>query len=68
MCYVVIDRHGRLGMRDEIRAAFWPSIVVADSNLPIQILALLRILDQGPEWEEVASIRSPSAATASRFR
>jgi len=28
-------------------AAVWPGIVVADSNLPIQILALRRVLDRG---------------------
>jgi hypothetical protein len=65
---VVSDRHGRLGARDKDRAAFWPSIVVADSNLTIQILALHRILDQGLEREEVASKQSLSAAAASWFR
>jgi hypothetical protein len=55
-----------LGTR--IRVTFWPSVVVADSNLTIQILALHRILDQGPERKEVASKQSLSAATASWFR
>jgi DNA-binding winged helix-turn-helix (wHTH) protein len=42
---VLVERHGDLVSKDEIMTAVWPGIVVADSNLPIQILALRRILD-----------------------
>ena len=44
---VLVERYGRLVSKEEIMAAVWPGTVVADSNLPIQILALRRILDQG---------------------
>lgn len=44
---VLVGRHGRLVSKAEIMAAVWPRIVVADSNLPIQILALRRVLDHG---------------------
>jgi len=44
---VLVQRHGDLVSKDEIMAAVWPGIVVADSNLPIQILALRRVLDHG---------------------
>src|ERR1700751_3902571 len=44
---VLVDRHGRLVSKDEIMAAVGPDTGVADSNLPIQILALRRILDRG---------------------
>jgi len=44
---VLVQRHGDLVSKDEIMTAVWPGIVVADSNLPIQILALRRILDHG---------------------
>jgi class 3 adenylate cyclase len=44
---ILVAGHGRLVSKDEIMAAVWPSTVVADSNLPIQILALRRILDHG---------------------
>jgi len=44
---VLVQRHGDLVSKDEIMAAVWPGIVVADSNLPIQILALRRVLDRG---------------------
>jgi class 3 adenylate cyclase len=43
----LVERHGDLVSKDEIMTAVWPGIVVADSNLPIQILALRRILDHG---------------------
>jgi len=43
---VLVERHGDLVSRDEINAAVWPGMVVEDSNLPIQISALRRILDQ----------------------
>jgi len=44
---VLVERHGDLVSKDEIMTAVWPGIVVADSNLPIQILALRRVLDRG---------------------
>jgi DNA-binding winged helix-turn-helix (wHTH) protein len=44
---VLVQRHGDLVSKEEIMAAVWPGIVVADSNLPIQILALRRVLDRG---------------------
>jgi DNA-binding winged helix-turn-helix (wHTH) protein len=44
---VLVQRHGDLVSKDEIMAAVWPGIVVADSNLPIQILALRRVLVRG---------------------
>jgi class 3 adenylate cyclase len=44
---VLVERHGDLVPKAEIMTAAWPGTVVADSNLPIQILALRRILDQG---------------------
>ena len=44
---VLVQRHGDLVSKDEIMTAVWPGIAVADSNLPIQILALRRVLDRG---------------------
>src|SRR6516225_791390 len=44
---VLVQRHGDLVSKNEIMTAVWPGIVVADSNLPIQIFALRRILDYG---------------------
>ena len=44
---VLDQRHGDLVSKDEIMTAVWPGIVVADSNLPIQVLALRRVLDRG---------------------
>jgi TolB-like protein len=44
---VLAERHGDLVSKDEIVAAVWPGMVVEDSNLPIQISALRRILDHG---------------------
>jgi TolB-like protein len=44
---VLVERPGDLVSRDEIMAAVWPEIVVEDSNLPVQIRALRRVLDQG---------------------
>src|SRR6516162_8772248 len=43
---VLIERPGELVSRNEIMAAAWPSIVVEDNNLTIQIAALRRVLDQ----------------------
>ena len=44
---VLVQRHGDLVSKDEVMTAVWQGIVVADSNLPIQILALRRVLDHG---------------------
>ena len=44
---VLVERPGDLVSRDEIMAAVWPETVVEDSNLPVQIRALRRVLDQG---------------------
>jgi DNA-binding winged helix-turn-helix (wHTH) protein len=44
---VLVERHGDLVSKDEIMAAGWPGIVVAESNLPIQIRAIRRVLDYG---------------------
>lgn len=43
---VRVERPGDLVSRDAIIAAVWPSTVVADNNLNMQIAALRRILDQ----------------------
>jgi TolB-like protein/DNA-binding winged helix-turn-helix (wHTH) protein len=42
---VLVARAGDLVSRDEIMNAVWPGIVVENSNLPVQIAALRRILD-----------------------
>jgi adenylate cyclase len=44
---VLVERPGDLVSRDEIMSAVWPETVVEDSNLPVQIRALRRVLDQG---------------------
>jgi TolB-like protein/lipopolysaccharide biosynthesis regulator YciM len=44
---VLAGRPGDLVSRDEIIAAVWPSTVVEDSNLNMQIAALRRVLDDG---------------------
>jgi TolB-like protein/DNA-binding winged helix-turn-helix (wHTH) protein/tetratricopeptide (TPR) repeat protein len=44
---LLVMRHGGLVSKDEIMTAVWPGIVVEDSNLPTQILALRRALDRG---------------------
>jgi adenylate cyclase len=44
---VLVGRQGDLVSRDEIIAAVWPSTVVEDSNLNMQIAALRRILNGG---------------------
>jgi adenylate cyclase len=45
--YTLVARSGDLVTRDEILAAVWPGTVVEGSNLPVQIAALRRVLDQG---------------------
>jgi DNA-binding winged helix-turn-helix (wHTH) protein len=44
---VLVERHGQLVLKDELMTAVWPRTMVADSNLPIQILALRHVLDRG---------------------
>lgn len=44
---LLVARHGALVSKDEIMAAVWPEMIVEDSNLPTQILALRRVLDRG---------------------
>jgi TolB-like protein/Tfp pilus assembly protein PilF len=43
----LVGRAGELVSRDEIIAAAWPTTVVEDNNLNIQIAALRRLLDHG---------------------
>src|SRR6516165_7218573 len=43
---VLLGRPGDLVARDEIVAAVWPTTVVEDNNLNMQIAALRRVLDQ----------------------
>jgi TolB-like protein len=44
---VLVGRPGDLVSRDKIIAAVWPSTVVEDSNLNMQIAALRRLLENG---------------------
>src|SRR4029077_13478550 len=44
---VLVERAGDLVSRDEITNAVWPGTIVEGSNLPVQIAALRRILDEG---------------------
>jgi TolB-like protein len=44
---ILVTHAGNLVLRDEIMAAVWPDTVVEGSNLPVQIAALRRVLDQG---------------------
>jgi TolB-like protein/DNA-binding winged helix-turn-helix (wHTH) protein/Tfp pilus assembly protein PilF len=44
---VLIERPGDLVSRDEIMTAVWPGTVVESSNLPVQVAALRRVLDDG---------------------
>src|SRR5215472_11679072 len=44
---VLVARSGDLVARDEIMSAVWPGVVVENSNLPVQIAALRRVLDDG---------------------
>src|SRR5438132_6261985 len=43
---VLVERAGDLVSRDEITNAVWPRTIVEGSNLPVQIAALRRILDE----------------------
>ena len=60
---VLVERSGDLVSKDEMLAAVWPGIVVENSNLPVQIAALRRVLDEG-EQSGAASRPSPGAAIA----
>src|SRR6516165_6774926 len=44
--HTLVERSGELVSRDEILDAVWPGTVVEGSNLPVQIAALRRVLDQ----------------------
>src|SRR6516164_6963369 len=44
---VLVARSGELVTRDEIIKKVWPGTIVEYSNLPVQIAALRRILDEG---------------------
>jgi len=44
---VLVARSGDLIARDEIMNVVWPGVVVESSNLPVQIAALRRVLDDG---------------------
>jgi len=44
---VLVERPGELVSRDEITNRVWPGIIVENSNLPVQIAALRRLLDNG---------------------
>jgi len=44
---VLVGRAGDLIPKDEIMNAVWPGTVVESSNLPVQIAALRRVLDNG---------------------
>jgi TolB-like protein/Flp pilus assembly protein TadD len=44
---VLVARPGELVTRDEIIKEVWPGTIVQYSNLPVQIAALRRILDEG---------------------
>ena len=43
----LVERAGDLVSRDEFMTAVWPTTVVEDSNLNMQIAALRRVLDEG---------------------
>jgi TolB-like protein/DNA-binding winged helix-turn-helix (wHTH) protein/Tfp pilus assembly protein PilF len=44
---LLVSRRGDLVSKDEIMTAVWPGVIVEDSNLPTQVLALRRALDRG---------------------
>ena len=67
---LLVRRHGDLASKGEIMTTVWPGMVVEDSNLPAQILALRRVLDRG--WANGSCIQTVSgrgyrfAATVTR--
>src|ERR1700722_4162378 len=44
---ILLGRKGEFVSKQEIMEAVWPNVVVADSNLTVQLSALRRILDAG---------------------
>ena len=58
----LVKRPGDLVTRDEIIAAVWPTTVVEDSNLNMQIAALRRVIDDGRGGSCIRTI--PDAAIA----
>src|SRR5215468_6647275 len=44
----LVGRAGELVSRDELMSTVWPTTVVEDTNLNMQIAALRRLLDDGP--------------------
>ena len=44
---LLVKRQGALVSKDEIISVVWQGMIVEDSNLPTQILALRRVLDRG---------------------
>jgi TolB-like protein len=53
---VLVEADGGLVSKDEIMAAVWPGTIVGDNNLTVQILALRRVIGQGPS--EVSCIQT----------
>jgi len=54
---VLVGRAGDLVSRDEIIAAVWPTTVVEDNNLSMQITALRRLFDHGrPEGSCIQTV------------
>jgi TolB-like protein/DNA-binding winged helix-turn-helix (wHTH) protein/Flp pilus assembly protein TadD len=54
---VLIERSGKLVSKDEIVKAVWPHSTVDDSNLPVQISTLRRVLDSGgPEGSSIQTV------------
>jgi adenylate cyclase len=45
--HMLVERSGDLVSRDEMLAAVWRGTLVEGSNLPVQIAALRRVLDEG---------------------
>jgi DNA-binding response OmpR family regulator len=71
---LLVMRHGGLVSKDEIMTAVWPGVVVEDSNLPTQILALRRAIDRGRSHGSCiqtvsgAAIASSQRSTGSQLR
>ena len=54
---VLVARPGKLVTRDEIMNVVWSGVVVESSNLPVQIAALRRVLDDGrPERSYIQTV------------
>jgi TolB-like protein/DNA-binding winged helix-turn-helix (wHTH) protein/Tfp pilus assembly protein PilF len=76
---VLVARSGDLVARDEIMSVVWPGVVVESSNLPVQIAALRRVLDEGRPngsciqtvpgrgYRFVAPVTSAETVTAASF-